>query len=136
MGSETALRNGSPPVGGRETSHPPADLGRRVGAPGGGFASPVTRAPTTSSYRPPVRRSADGTGNFASPAAGAQNVNGKRPPLGDLTNVPPTDGSAAVQGTGAAAADPKRMKVGGGFHGDLPQAQQASLQQQHQSSAR
>ncbi|KAK2813133.1 hypothetical protein FQN50_000810 [Emmonsiellopsis sp. PD_5] len=64
----------------------------------GGFASPVTRGPmSTSSYRPPTRITRSNAVGV-SPATNAaqapqpqQNMNGKRPPLGDVTNTRATD---------------------------------------------
>ncbi|KAK2753369.1 DNA repair protein rad52 [Onygenales sp. PD_40] len=64
----------------------------------GGFASPATRGPmSTSSYRPPTRITRSNAVNM-SPATNAapapqqqQNINGKRPPLSDVTNTRATD---------------------------------------------
>ncbi|KAK2763999.1 DNA repair protein rad52 [Arachnomyces sp. PD_36] len=126
VGANTARQsNNNSPLPGREISNPPTDFPRRVGAPPTGFNSPVTRAQSTSSYRPPVRRSANdyggpGPGNAASPGAGPppvpvsvpapaiinnNNPNGKRLPLSDVTNA------SAASGTTGGASDPKRVKV-------------------------
>jgi DNA repair and recombination protein RAD52 len=98
-----------------------------------GFASPMTRSPMTTSYRPPTRRSlaASNTNTNANPAnpasaaPGMQNVNGKRPPLSDMTNVT----SASGDDKGYVPDASKRPKIGDG-EGNGPRAPVAGRQGQ------
>ncbi|CAI7564509.1 unnamed protein product [Penicillium glandicola] len=100
----------------RDYVNPATDLQRRVGAPGGGVSSPVSRGPSVSSYRPLTRPNLDQR-NGSNPAAvnrgsvpPQQNLNGKRPPLVDVTNADATPG--AYPGVPAPGPnDPKRARV-------------------------
>lgn len=78
-----------------ETGLDAVDKARRVGTSAvgnAGFASPTTRSPMTTSYRPPTRRVITTRSNATNPAPQLansqyqQNSNGKRPPLSDMTN--------------------------------------------------
>ncbi|KAF4766796.1 hypothetical protein N7455_005660 [Penicillium solitum] len=100
----------------RDFVNPATDMQRRVGAPGGGVSSPVSRGPSVSSYRPLTRPNIDQR-NVSNPAAmnrgsvpPQQNLNGKRPPLVDVTNGDATPG--AYPGVPAPGPnDPKRPRV-------------------------
>ncbi|EKV20738.1 RAD52 DNA repair protein RADC [Penicillium digitatum Pd1] len=100
----------------RDFVNPAMDLQRRVGAPGGGISSPVSRGPSVSSYRPLTRPNIDQR-SVSNPAAmnrgsvpPQQNLNGKRPPLVDVTNADATPG--AYPGVPALGPnDPKRPRV-------------------------
>lgn len=98
----------------RDFVNPATDMQRRVGAPGGGISSPVSRGPSVSSYRPLTRPNTDQR-NVSNPAMAnrgtappQQNLNGKRPPLLDVTNADATPG-AGVPAPGPN--DPKRPRV-------------------------
>ncbi|KAJ5238529.1 Rad52/22 double-strand break repair protein [Penicillium chermesinum] len=80
----------------RDFMNPATDLQRRVGAPGGpagGAGSPLSRGPSTSSYRPLTRPNVDQRSvSNPTPMNGGSvppqnNPNGKRPPLNDVTNA-------------------------------------------------
>jgi DNA repair and recombination protein RAD52 len=95
----------------RDYVNPAVDLQRKVGAPGSGFGSPVSRGPSVSSYRPLTRPN-----NGSNPATvnrgsvPPQNLNGKRPPLIDVTNAnasPGADPGQPVPGPN----EPKRPRV-------------------------
>lgn len=103
------------------------DLARRnMNSPG--FATPATRSPMTTSYRPPTRRSLaasntntsnaeqNASASAATGAAALQNANGKRPPLSDMTNV--TSASGGDKGYIPDAS--KRPKIGDGGNGPRP----------------
>jgi DNA repair and recombination protein RAD52 len=100
----------------RDFVNPATDMQRRVGAPGGGVNSPVSRGPSVSSYRPLTRPNLDQR-SVSNPAAvnrgnmqPQQNLNGKRPPLVDVTNADTTSG--AHPGAPASGPnDPKRPRV-------------------------
>ncbi|KAL1872246.1 DNA repair protein rad52 [Paecilomyces lecythidis] len=119
----------------RDFVNPSADLTRRIGAPGGGIASPA-RGPSTSSYRPLTRpavdtRNAGGNMGASNGAPIPQNMNGKRPPLNDVTNAGPGAGpsvTASVSGPG----DPKRPRIGNGDTGPAAQQAQQQAQQKQQ----
>ncbi|KAJ5673916.1 DNA repair and recombination protein radC [Penicillium macrosclerotiorum] len=92
------MLSGAPPANNssRDYVNPATDLQRRVGAPGGpsgGVGSPLSRGPSTSSYRPLTRPNIDPRNlpNAAVMNRGGsvppQNLNGKRPPLNDVTNA-------------------------------------------------
>ncbi|TPX20028.1 DNA repair protein rad52 [Coccidioides immitis] len=99
LSSQTPHKAGMniPPASQSSTPIPPrtiVDVTKRPGA--GNFVSPA-RAPMTSSYRPPTRRSMTAAANNSSasnfphgnsnqPLPTAQNLNGKRPLLSDITN--------------------------------------------------
>ncbi|KAJ5747800.1 uncharacterized protein N7511_009496 [Penicillium nucicola] len=111
--SRPMLSNASPAptTNARDYANPAADLQRKVGAPGPGFGSPVSRGPSVSSYRPLTRPNPG-----ANPAAlnrgsvPPQNLNGKRPPLNDVTNAnasPGTHPGPPVPGLN----EPKRPRV-------------------------
>jgi DNA repair and recombination protein RAD52 len=111
----------------RDYANPAADLQRKVGAPGAGFGSPVSRGPSVSSYRPLTRPNPG-----AIPAAmnrgsvPPQNLNGKRPPLIDVTNANASPG--ANPGPPAPGPnEPKRPRVSdadsSGPHPPAPPAQ-------------
>lgn len=114
----------------RDYINPATDLQRRVGAPGGS-GSPLSRGPSTSSYRPLTRPNVDPK-NAPNPAAmnrgssvPPQNLNGKRPPLSDVTNANASPGANnAVPPSGPN--DPKRPRVADGAaeQQQLPQAPQ------------
>lgn len=118
----------------RDYINPATDLQRRVGAPGGA-GSPLSRGPSTSSYRPLTRPNIDPK-NTPNPAAmnrggsvPPQNVNGKRPPLSDVTNAnasPGTNTAAPV----AVPNDPKRPRVAEGAAQQQQQQQQQPAPQQ------
>ncbi|KAJ5867402.1 DNA repair and recombination protein [Penicillium chrysogenum] len=98
----------------RDFVNPATDMQRRVGAPGGGISSPVSRGPSISSYRPLTRPNIDQR-NVSNPGMAnrgtmppQQNLNGKRPPLLDVTNADATPG-AGVPAPGPN--DPKRPRV-------------------------
>ncbi|KAJ6179318.1 hypothetical protein N7519_009779 [Penicillium mononematosum] len=98
----------------RDFVNPATDMQRRVGAPGGGISSPVSRGPSVSSYRPLTRPNIDQR-NVSNPGManrGAvppqQNLNGKRPPLLDVTNADATPGAGAPA---PGPNDPKRPRV-------------------------
>jgi DNA repair and recombination protein RAD52 len=98
----------------RDFVNPATDMQRRVGAPGGGISSPVSRGPSVSSYRPLTRPNIDQR-NVSNPAMAnrvtvppQQNLNGKRPPLLDVTNADASPG-AGVPTPGPN--DPKRPRV-------------------------
>ncbi|KAG0156849.1 hypothetical protein PDIDSM_4031 [Penicillium digitatum] len=100
----------------RDFVNPAMDLQRRVGAPGGGISSPVSRGPSVSSYRPLTRPNIDQR-SVSNPAAmnrgsvpPQQNLNGKRPPLVDVTNADATPG-AYPGGPALGPNDPKRPRV-------------------------
>lgn len=108
--SKPMLSSASPAANNsRDYVNPAADLQRKVGAPGAPSGSPLSRGPSTSSYRPLTRPNIDPK-NVPNPAA--MNPNGKRPPLNDVTNsdtvgqgsVPPMPGPN----------DPKRPRVASG----------------------
>lgn len=117
----------------RDFVNPSADTQRKIGAPGGGFGSPMNRGPTTSSYRPLTRPNIDSrTGPNAAAATAAanransvgpqnMNSNGKRPPLNDVTNatVTPNGNGGPVPG----ATDPKRPRLNAGESNPQPQEQ-------------
>ena len=94
--SRPMLSNASPAPNNnsRDYVNPAVDLQRKVGAPGSGFGSPVSRGPSVSSYRPLTRPN-----NGSNPAAmnrssvPPQNLNGKRPPLIDVTNANASPGA-------------------------------------------
>ncbi|KAJ5081974.1 Rad52/22 double-strand break repair protein [Penicillium argentinense] len=101
----------------RDFVNPTTDLQRRVGAPGGpaGVGSPLSRGPSTSSYRPLTRPNIDpkNAPNQAGANRGSvppQNMNGKRPPLDDVTNASPGATSPAAP-TVPSPNDPKRPRV-------------------------
>ena len=114
------LAGGSPAANqGRDFVNPSSDMHRKIGAPGGGIGSPLSRGQWTSSYRPLTR-----------PSAGPQNNNinnnGKRPPLGDVTNAnsrPGGNGNDFVASPGTGISDPKKQRVEMGDSGSngLPQ---------------
>jgi DNA repair and recombination protein RAD52 len=118
--SRPMLSNASPAPNNnsRDFVNPATDFQRRVGAPGGaagGVGSPLSRGPSTSTFRPLTRTNIDAR---ASPNAAAmnrvnvppQNMNGKRPPLSDVTNASPgSNPTAAPQA--ASPTDPKRPRV-------------------------
>ncbi|OQD85295.1 hypothetical protein PENANT_c010G10159 [Penicillium antarcticum] len=104
--SRPMLSNASP-----APTNPATDLQRKVGAPGAGFGSPVSRGPSVSSYRPLTRPNPG-----ANPTAmnrgsvPPQNLNGKRPPLNDVTNANASPG--ANHGPPAPGLnEPKRPRV-------------------------
>lgn len=114
---------------------PPASQSGRASAPGPinntAFASPLQKAPLTSSYRPPMRRNITVNNNANTnmntgpnaPAAvpnGAQNANGKRPPLSDMTNATPGSGDEKRSNADAI----KRSRVGDPGAGTIPTNQQ------------
>lgn len=103
----------------RDYVNPATDLQRRVGAPGGppgGPGSPLSRGPSTSSYRPLTRpnvdqRSVSGPTPMNRGSVPPQNnPNGKRPPLNDVTNA---SGSPGAPGAPPPMGpnDPKRARV-------------------------
>lgn len=113
----------------RDYINPATDLQRRVGAPGG-VGSPLSRGPSTSSYRPLTRPNIDPK-NVPSPGAmnrgssvPPQNLNGKRPPLSDVTNANASPG--ANNPPSAGQNDPKRPRMADGTaeHQQPPQAPQ------------
>lgn len=103
----------------RDYVNPATDLQRRVGTPGppgGGVGSPLSRGPSTSSYRPLTRPNVD-TRNSPNPAAmnrgsvpPQNNPNGKRPPLNDVTNAGTSPGVASAPAT-TGQNEPKRARV-------------------------
>ncbi|KAJ5655460.1 hypothetical protein N7507_007410 [Penicillium longicatenatum] len=101
----------------RDYINPATDLQRKVGAPGGppgGMGSPLSRGPSTSSYRPLTRPNVDARNNPAAMNRGSvppqNNTNGKRPPLNDVTNATTSpDANAAPVPMGQN--DPKRPRV-------------------------
>ncbi|KAJ5725789.1 uncharacterized protein N7483_007146 [Penicillium malachiteum] len=105
------------PNNSRDYVNPATDLQRRVGAPGtpgGGVGSPLSRGPSTSSYRPLTRPN---IGNAPNPPAmnrgsvpPQNNLNGKRPPLNDVTNATTSPGANPVP-TAMGQNDPKRPRV-------------------------
>ncbi|KAJ5711611.1 hypothetical protein N7488_005767 [Penicillium malachiteum] len=107
------------PNNSRDYVNPATDLQRRVGAPGtpgGGVGSPLSRGPSTSSYRPLTRPNID-TRNAPNPAAmnrgsvpPQNNLNGKRPPLNDVTNATTSAGANPVPAA-MGQNDPKRPRV-------------------------
>ncbi|PWY86225.1 RAD52 DNA repair protein [Aspergillus heteromorphus CBS 117.55] len=118
----------------RDYINPSQDMHRKIGAPGGaGVGSPMTRGPSTSSYRPLTRPNIDPRAGAGAAAAGAaagaavpgaahrapqampQNINGKRPPLSDVTNAsnPGGSGPAPV----GVVNDPKRPRMNQGIPG-------------------
>jgi DNA repair and recombination protein RAD52 len=119
--SRPMLSNASPaPSNSRDFVNPATDFQRRVGAPGGsagspGVGSPLSRGPSTSTFRPLTRPNID-----ARPAPNAatidrasvppQNMNGKRPPLNDVTNASPGANLTAAP-LAASPTDPKRPRV-------------------------
>lgn len=127
--SRPMLSNASPASNNsRDYINPATDLQRRVGAPGVP-SSPLSRGPSTSSYRPLTRPNIDPR-NASNPAMNRggsvppQNLNGKRPPLTDVTNAnasPGTNTTALPPGPN----DPKRPRVGDG----------TAEQQQHHAQA-
>ncbi|KAJ9251324.1 hypothetical protein DTO207G8_5427 [Paecilomyces variotii] len=113
----------------RDFVNPSADLNRRIGAPGSsGIGSPVSRGPSTSSYRPLTRPTVDprNAGANIGPIKGPsvpQNMNGKRPPLNDVTNAAPGAGpgvATSVSGPG----DPKRPRIADAQNVSVAQQQQ------------
>lgn len=107
----------------RDFVNPSADAHRRIGAPGAsGIGSPMSRGPSTSSYRPLTRPNVDprtvsnATAASSGTNAGNQgmpphNMNGKRPPLGDVTNSTHAGGTGPVP---IGINDPKRAKIADG----------------------
>ncbi|KAL5342543.1 hypothetical protein BJX70DRAFT_293178 [Aspergillus crustosus] len=99
----------------RDFINPATNMHRKIGAPGGsGVGSPMSRGPTTSSYRALTRPSIDPKAAPNNPATnmagvGVPNMNGKRPPLGDVTNasLPGGSGPAPIPGIN----DMKRPKI-------------------------
>ncbi|KAJ5938791.1 hypothetical protein N7466_001925 [Penicillium verhagenii] len=114
------LKTASPaPNNSRDFVNPATDLQRKVGAPGGpvgGIASPLSRGPSTSSYRPLTRPNIDArnTMNPAGMNRGSvppqNNPNGKRPPLNDVTNATTSPGTNAAP-IAMGQNDPKRPRV-------------------------
>ncbi|KAJ6000755.1 hypothetical protein N7481_001164 [Penicillium waksmanii] len=112
--SRPMLSNASPaPNNSRDFVNPATDFQRRVGAPGGvagGVGSPLSRGPSTSTFRPLTR---------ATPNAAAmnrvnvppQNMNGKRPPLSDVTNASPGANNPTAAPQAASPTDSKRPRV-------------------------
>ncbi|KAJ5113413.1 hypothetical protein N7456_001947 [Penicillium angulare] len=102
----------------RDYANPATDLQRRVGAPGGGggVGSPLSRGPSTSSYRPLTRPNIDSRAapNPATMNRGSvppqNNPNGKRPPLSDVTNATTSPGPHPVPIT-TGQNEPKRPRV-------------------------
>lgn len=110
-----------PPTPARDFVNPSSDMHRRIGAPGGGMASPSARSGgmNGSAYRPPSRRGPIDPNSNTSMMGGqsngqAQGLNGvagvKRPPLGDVSNMHPSNTGA----TGAPGGDDgKRQRITG-----------------------
>ncbi|OQE21339.1 hypothetical protein PENSTE_c012G07468 [Penicillium steckii] len=128
--SRPMISAGSPaPNNSRDFVNPATDVQRRVGAPGGatnGVGSPLSRGPSTSSYRPLTRPNVDTrSGPSAAMNRGSvppQNANGKRPPLSDVTNASPTANNTAAPPS-ASPNDPKRPRVSDVGPQQPPQAQ-------------
>ncbi|KAJ5179777.1 hypothetical protein N7492_002987 [Penicillium capsulatum] len=115
--SKPMLSSASPAANNsRDYVNPAMDLQRRVGAPGAPPGSPLSRGPSTSSYRPLTRPNIDPKNmpNAAQMNRGStpQNVNGKRPPLNDVTNSDTSGPSPAPPIP--APSDPKRPRVTSG----------------------
>ncbi|KAL3468289.1 RAD52 DNA repair protein [Aspergillus heterothallicus] len=126
--SKPMLASASPATNqARDFINPSTDMHRKIGAPGGsGVCSPMSRGPTTSSYRPLTRPNIDPRAVPNNPAANRAgyappNMNGKRPPLNDVTNasMPGGSGLAPI----GVVNDLKRAKL-----------EQASIQQQQQNN--
>ena len=125
------LGSASPAAGhSRDFVNPAADLQRKVGVPSGppgGMGSPLSRGPSTSSYRPLTRPNIDPK-NAPSPAAISRgtsvppqnNQNGKRPPLSDVTNAATSPGANPAP-PAVGPTDPKRPRVSDAAPGQ-PQA--------------
>ncbi|KAJ5745402.1 hypothetical protein N7520_010584 [Penicillium odoratum] len=102
----------------RDFINPATDFQRKVGAPGGpaSVGSPLSRGPSTSSYRPLTRPNIDArnTPNPAGMNRGSvppqNNPNGKRPPLNDVTNAT-TSHSVNAAPVAMGQNDPKRPRV-------------------------
>lgn len=117
--SRPMLSTASPaPNNSRDFVNPGTDFQRRVGAPGavaGGAGSPLSRAQSTSTFRPLTRLNVDAgaTPNTAAmnrASVPPQNMNGKRPPLSDVTNASPGANPTAAP-LAASPTDPKRPRV-------------------------
>ncbi|CAG8077006.1 unnamed protein product [Penicillium salamii] len=112
--SRPMLSSASPaPNNSRDFVNPKADLQRRVGAPGAGTGSPISKGPSVSSYRPltrpnPDQRSVSNPVTMNRGVPPAQNINGKRPPLADVNN---NDSKKGPGGPVPSANDPKRPRV-------------------------
>jgi DNA repair and recombination protein RAD52 len=112
--------SGSPaPNNSRDFVNPATNLQRQVGAPGA-VGSPLSRGPSTSSYRPLTRP------NVPSPApmnrggsVPPPNLNGKRPPLNDVTNAT-TSPSVNPAAPPTGPNDPKRPRMSDGPPGQQP----------------
>lgn len=102
----------------RDYVNPAADLQRRVGAPGAPPGSPLSRGPSTSSYRPLTRPNIDPNAAAMNRGNVPQNVNGKRPPLNDVTNSETTGPNPVPPIPGPN--DPKRPRMAGGPGGPQP----------------
>lgn len=101
----------------RDYINPATDLQRKVGAPGGppvAVGSPLSRGPSTSTFRPLTRPNVDARNNPAAMSRGSvppqNNPNGKRPPLNDVTNATTSPGTNAAP-LPAGQNEPKRPRV-------------------------
>ncbi|KAJ5081565.1 hypothetical protein NUU61_009829 [Penicillium alfredii] len=130
--SKPMLASASPATNNsRDFVNPATDMQRRLGAPGagGGAGSPMSRGPSTSSYRPLTRPNIDPKNvpnNAAAINRGSvppQNLNGKRPPLNDVTNAN-TSPDAQPTGPVAGPNDPKRPRFADGDSSGPPQLPQ------------
>ena len=111
--------SGSPaPNNSRDFVNPATDVQRRVGAPGAA-ASPLSRGPSVSSYRPLTRPNVQSPGP---PNRGGSvpppNLNGKRPPLNDVTNATTSPGVNPAPPPGPN--EPKRPRMSDGPPGQGP----------------
>ncbi|KAJ5133928.1 Rad52/22 double-strand break repair protein [Penicillium atrosanguineum] len=114
--------SGSPaPNNSRDFVNPATDLQRRVGAPGAGAgaaASPLSRGPSVSSYRPLTRPNVQSPGpTNRGGSVPPPNLNGKRPPLNDVTNATTSPG---VNSAPPGPNDPKRPRMSDGPPGQGP----------------
>ncbi|KAJ5569935.1 uncharacterized protein N7459_009365 [Penicillium hispanicum] len=111
----------------RDFVNPSNDLQRRVGAPSAPVGSPLSRGPSTSSYRPLTRpnidqRNAPNAAAMNRASVPPQNLNGKRPPLNDVTNATTSHGVAPAA-PASGPHDPKRPRVADGPPGPQPPPQ-------------
>jgi DNA repair and recombination protein RAD52 len=111
--------SGSPaPNNSRDFVNPSTDLQRRVGAPGAA-ASPLSRGPSVSSYRPLTRPNVQSPGPMSrGGSVPPPNMNGKRPPLNDVTNATTSPGVDIAPPPGPN--DPKRPRMSDGPPGQGP----------------
>ncbi|KAJ5324251.1 Rad52/22 double-strand break repair protein [Penicillium atrosanguineum] len=114
--------SGSPaPNNSRDFVNPATDLQRRVGAPGAAAAaaaSPLSRGPSVSSYRPLTRPNVQSPGpTNRGGSVPPPNLNGKRPPLNDVTNATTSPG---VNSAPPGPNDPKRPRMSDGPPGQGP----------------